>query len=161
MWAKQKQTGFTIVELLIVIVVIGILAAITIVAYNGIQQRAKEAERQSDITAVAKALELYYVDNGRYPSYGSQFSVRSWATSNLKLSEGSLLAPDDTPAATATSFDNGGPSTGSNTNRYWYWNYSGSRTAKTACGTNGCQLYELYYYSDAKNAWQVQYSANQ
>jgi prepilin-type N-terminal cleavage/methylation domain-containing protein len=35
--SKQKQRGFTIVELLIVIVVIGILAAITIVAYNGIQ----------------------------------------------------------------------------------------------------------------------------
>ncbi|MFZ2836491.1 MAG: prepilin-type N-terminal cleavage/methylation domain-containing protein [Candidatus Saccharimonadales bacterium] len=37
MWAKYKQqSGFTIVELLIVIVIIGILAAITIVAYNGI-----------------------------------------------------------------------------------------------------------------------------
>lgn len=39
----RKQTGFTIVELLIVIVVIGILAAITIVAYNGIQERARMA----------------------------------------------------------------------------------------------------------------------
>ena len=38
---SEKQKGFTIVELLIVIVIIGILAAITIVAYNGIQQRAQ------------------------------------------------------------------------------------------------------------------------
>ena len=40
----QKRTGFTIVELLIVIVVIGILAAITIVAFNGIQTRAKNTQ---------------------------------------------------------------------------------------------------------------------
>ena len=38
---KKTKSGFTIVELLIVIVVIGILAAITIVAYNGIQSRAR------------------------------------------------------------------------------------------------------------------------
>lgn len=40
---KSKNAGFTIVELLIVIVVIGILAAITIVAFNGVQNRAKDA----------------------------------------------------------------------------------------------------------------------
>lgn len=66
-WAP-KQKGFTIVELLIVIVVIAILAAITIVAYNGIQQRAKNSQRQQDIKIIAKALELYYTDNGRYPN---------------------------------------------------------------------------------------------
>lgn len=42
LWAKRKEHyGFTIVELLIVIVVIGILATITVVAYNGIQARSK------------------------------------------------------------------------------------------------------------------------
>jgi len=64
---KGRNTGFTIVELLIVIVVIGILAAITIVAYSGIQQRARDSQRDSDIATVAKALELYYVDNGQFP----------------------------------------------------------------------------------------------
>ena len=43
MSSMRKNVGFTIVELLIVIVVIGILAAITIVAYNGIQDRAKSS----------------------------------------------------------------------------------------------------------------------
>jgi general secretion pathway protein G len=65
---KQKQTGFTIVELLIVIVVIGILATITIVAYNGIQQRGRDARRLSDIKSVEQALQLYYADNGSYPA---------------------------------------------------------------------------------------------
>lgn len=64
-WAKQK--GFTIVELLIVIVVIAILAAITIVAYNGIQASARDSGRISKVTAIAKAIELYYVNNNRYP----------------------------------------------------------------------------------------------
>ena len=66
----KKQTGFTIVELLIVIVVIGILAAITIVAYNGILQRAKNTTIQSDLGSFAKTLEMVRVDtvDGNYPA---------------------------------------------------------------------------------------------
>jgi prepilin-type N-terminal cleavage/methylation domain-containing protein len=67
MWAKNKQTGFTIVELLIVIVVIGILAAITIVAYNGVQARARDSQRVSDLQSIQKALELYKAQHGTYP----------------------------------------------------------------------------------------------
>ena len=52
----KKQTGFTIVELLIVIVVIGILAAITIVAYNGVQSRAHSAKIDSDLAQLEKAI---------------------------------------------------------------------------------------------------------
>lgn len=63
----NRRSGFTIVELLIVIVVIGILAAITIVAYNGIQVRARDSVRIDKVKNIAKAIELYYVDNGRYP----------------------------------------------------------------------------------------------
>lgn len=66
LWAKQK--GFTIVELLIVIVVIGILAAITIVAYSGIQQRAVAASLTSDLDNGAKLLKLDQVSNSAYPA---------------------------------------------------------------------------------------------
>jgi type II secretion system protein G len=64
---NKSRDGFTIVELLIVIVVIGILAAITIVAYNGVQTRARDATRKSDLAVIAKAIQLYYADNGVYP----------------------------------------------------------------------------------------------
>jgi len=67
-WAKNKQSGFTIVELLIVVVVIAILAAITIVAYNGIQRNARDTIRIDKISKIAKALEMYKIDNNQYPA---------------------------------------------------------------------------------------------
>jgi len=65
---NKRASGFTIVELLIVIVVIAILAAITIVAYNGIQNRANDSAVQSDLARDVKSIELYRVDNGNYPA---------------------------------------------------------------------------------------------
>jgi serine/threonine-protein kinase len=62
------RRGFTIVELLVVIVVIGILAAITIVSYNGIQQRANLAALKVDMSSAAKTLELINTGNGTYPA---------------------------------------------------------------------------------------------
>lgn len=68
MGAKHKQpSGFTIVELLIVIVVIAILAAISIVAYNGIQQRAKNTQTTTALAAYSKALKGYYAVNQSFP----------------------------------------------------------------------------------------------
>lgn len=64
---KKTRSGFTIVELLIVIVVIGILAAITIVAYNGTQARGKYTANQSSLNQINKLIQLYYADNGVYP----------------------------------------------------------------------------------------------
>lgn len=64
---KNQQTGFTIVELLIVIVVIGILAAITIVAYNGIQARAGNAQTIAAVKEYYKGYTAYAIDNGSYP----------------------------------------------------------------------------------------------
>lgn len=64
----KKQEGFTIVELLIVIVVIGILAALVITTFSGIQRRARDTERQTDIKAIHNIVEAYYADNGYYPT---------------------------------------------------------------------------------------------
>lgn len=66
--ATSKQIGFTIVELLIVIVVIAILAAITIVAFNGIQQRARNTQVIAGVEVYNKALRSYHAVNGSYPT---------------------------------------------------------------------------------------------
>jgi len=77
---SQNRSGFTIVELLIVIVVIAILAAISIVAYNGIQQRARDTSRVSDIAAIEKSLLLYGAESGNFTvmSAGSGGDEAGW-----------------------------------------------------------------------------------
>jgi len=69
---NKTNHGFTIVELLIVVVVIAILAAITIVAYNGIQNRAYDAAVQADLKTLKTKIESWRIDNNDvYPSGGS------------------------------------------------------------------------------------------
>lgn len=68
---RKSTSGFTIVELLIVVVVIAILASISVVAYTGIQGRARDSKRQADLKMVVNTLELYRVDNGGYPRCGA------------------------------------------------------------------------------------------
>jgi len=65
---KNKQSGFTIVELLIVIVVIGILAGLVITTFNGIQQKARDTERETDIKAIHAQVEAFWAQKGYYPS---------------------------------------------------------------------------------------------
>jgi prepilin-type N-terminal cleavage/methylation domain-containing protein len=81
----QKQKAFTIVELLIVIVVIGILAAITIVAYNGIQNRAHAATAQSDANGAKKKFLLAQVDTGLFPTTTADLPSESGTTYELTV----------------------------------------------------------------------------
>jgi len=82
MWLKKNRAGFTIVELLIVIVTIAILATITIVAYNGIQQRARDSRRMQDLKALSTATKLYAVDNGDYAEINCGSTGNGWLTSD-------------------------------------------------------------------------------
>jgi len=68
MYKRSFTRGFTIVELLIVIVVIAILAAISIVAYNGIQSRARNSAIESTVSSYLKLLKVYTATYGAYPT---------------------------------------------------------------------------------------------
>lgn len=71
----HNSSAFTIVELLIVVVIIGILAAIVIVAYNGVQKQAADSAVRSELAQMAKKLEIYKANNGRYPTSSGQLEI--------------------------------------------------------------------------------------
>lgn len=72
-----RKSGFTIVELLIVIVVMGILAAITIVGYNGITERAKVNQANSELASFKKAMLAYKTLNGELPPVGDSWNYNT------------------------------------------------------------------------------------
>ena len=76
----KGEKGFTIVELLIVIVVIGILAAIVIVAYIGVTNNARNSKYKSDAASIQKVAEVINTDNGSYPANGAAFATGSTTT---------------------------------------------------------------------------------
>lgn len=71
---KRFFAGFTIVELMLVIVVIGILAGITIVAYNGVQSKGDDAAVQDNLVKITDQYNTFYTDNGAYPPADSSLS---------------------------------------------------------------------------------------
>lgn len=132
---KRKQSGFTIVELLIVIVVIGILAALVVTTFSGIQRKARNTERETDIKAVHGQLEAYYAQNNSYPAL-AQVQDATWRGTNLKgldaeaLKDPKAASGQDTPSAT-----------GSGT-QYKYAPVSATDGACTTAA-NDCTKYEL------------------
>lgn len=94
---KRKESGFTIVELLIVIVVIGILAALVVTTFSGIQRKARNTERETDVKAIHGQLEAYFAQENRYPTLDEINQVApntNWRTTNMKgLDSGALKDP--------------------------------------------------------------------
>lgn len=145
MWVKNKQqAGFTIVELLIVIVVIGILAAITIVAYNGIQARANDTRMKSIASQIEKGLLLWNTDTNMMPKGGWSSTVAfdgtnctdgtgGWIYKGAYLCslEDLLLSKNYIPAGLITGAPNNkGYGAGTNGNRsFMFYPCSGNQAA--------------------------------
>ncbi len=92
---KKRNQGFTIVELLIVIVVIGILALLVITTYSGIQAKARNSKRSADMSTIQTQLEAFFSQNGYYPSL-TDMKSDSWLTTNMKsLDKGALIDPSN------------------------------------------------------------------
>jgi general secretion pathway protein G len=86
--AHKTHYGFTIVELLIVIVVIAILAAISIVAYNGVQRQANETALKSDLSNAAKQLGIVNAQDEAYPVNGDALTASPNTVFNYKQLSG-------------------------------------------------------------------------
>ncbi len=92
---KQQNKGFTIVELLIVIVVIGILALLVVTTYAGIQQKARNTKRQTDVAALQTQIEAFYQTAGYYPNL-TDLNSSTWLSANMKsLDQTALIDPSN------------------------------------------------------------------
>ena len=137
---NTTHKGFTLVELLVVVAIIGILATIVLSSLSSARERARDARRLSDIATIQNALEMYANDNGGvYPTTSWQGShTATWA--NLESILGTTLPVD--PINTSTDTDPRSASTGNYV--YSYYGANGS----TWC--NG-RAYMLVFNLEGKN----------
>lgn len=91
---QKFSKAFTVVELLVVIIVIGILASVTIVAYKGAQDRAEFARAKTDMKHINDALIIYKSQNGSYPTTGGAWTYQyGYYSSTQNTSFLSALVP--------------------------------------------------------------------
>jgi prepilin-type N-terminal cleavage/methylation domain-containing protein len=135
---EHLQQGFTLVEILIVIVTIAILATTTVAAYSGMQGRARDSQRVNDMDSIVKALEMYKTLTGSYPAPSGTNTISGWEVSSINPSQ-FLSSLKTAGVVSAIPVD---PINNSTTNLkgflYKYYRYN--------AGTNGCDSSRGAYY---------------
>lgn len=129
---SKSTSGFTIVELLIVIVVVAVLAAITYVGFTSIQGRARDSHRLASIRGITQSLERYRLFNGRYPSPTS--ASGSWERSDTEPTANFM------EYLANYGFGGGTPVDPSNTSQYNFHYY------RYGAGNYGCDPARGAYY---------------
>lgn len=150
---RSKQRGFTIVELLIVIVVIAILAAIVIVAYNGITARASYSREQDDMRTLNQLIQVYMANNGTYPSTGGNASWQGWSQAQNFIPGIVPTYASSMPQMPASSDTNVSYLYTSNGTDYKLIRYSGASGLPSAERTNNALADPLRGVSGANGAW--------
>lgn len=142
-----KKSGFSIIEVIIVIVIIGILTAIVAVSYGGVTKQARDSSRREGIDAIVKALDLYYLDHGVFPRgkcvTGCVINT-GWSTTNddsWKYLEEQLVPEYISALPTDPKPTIGTSPHSANANGYAYF----SNTSGIYCGTSVRQMYILVY----------------
>lgn len=82
---RGSQGGFTLIELMVVILIIGLLATIVVQNLKGATDKAKKIKAQADISAIKTALDRYYLDNSSYPSSDQGLAALVSAPQNGKV----------------------------------------------------------------------------
>jgi type II secretion system protein G len=86
---QNSQSGFTLIELLVVVSIIGLLSSVVLVGTVGARKNSRDTVRKQTLRQLQKALEMYYEDNGRYPTPPWQ-----WQSSNASDHPAVASAPD-------------------------------------------------------------------
>ena len=89
---RISQNGFTIIEILVVVVIIGILASIVVVSFNSTLRKSRETKVKADLTQIAKAVEALGVDTDRYPNGCPKESTANPEVMDLTTSVAGLLS---------------------------------------------------------------------
>lgn len=120
-----QKKGFTLIELLVVVAIIGILSALLMSNFVGVRQRARDAQRKSDLRQIQSALELYRADAGSYPTSASNDLASCGSSASLKSQDNSSTYMQSIPCD---------PSTGS---PYSYSSTDGTTYTLITCLENG------------------------
>jgi type II secretion system protein G len=77
------RKGFTLIELLVVIAILAVLATLLLANLNSARERARDAQRKSDLRSIKTALALYYADNGTYPASDGSYHIMGCGNSGV------------------------------------------------------------------------------
>ncbi len=80
---RRPRTGYTIVEIIVIITVIAILAAILVTGFNGIRARSQNTKTESDIRSIQELIEAYHARNGLYPMTTTNSDVQNWQPADV------------------------------------------------------------------------------
>lgn len=144
--SSKKQLGFTIVELLIVIIVIGILAAISVVTYSHISNKARSSATKADLTNIETKLKTYHVQNDRFPASLEEMKADGFGATE-KMNWGDWNDEAGTTRGkyrVATSNYNDGNNLGLNV---YYWDYDEGGWMRKS--------FDYTEYSDGSSEWET------
>lgn len=142
----KVQRGFTIIELLIVIAIIGILATLVLTNFRGAQAKGRDTVRQNDLNSIYQKLEEYHNENGNYPT--SDFTTTLFPG----IDEGAFSDPDNNDitqsAPTASDTKPSDPYTPQDKPQGAQYTYAGYDCTGTTAGTDTCAKYVIYGWSE-------------
>lgn len=78
-YIKKNKSGFTLIEILVVVAIIGILVAIVTLNFNDARKKSRDEIRKNELKTLQLAIETYKIQNGEYPASGCGQSARRWS----------------------------------------------------------------------------------